>query len=246
MKKNIIITGAASGIGLSSAMQLDNCKNNLILIGRSVEKLQELSKNIKTTSQIFQIDLTKIEELTTLFNRLPSKIDGFIHAAGIESVCPLKLINHEKFDEIMRLHVYSFIEIVKYIDKNKNKTDEYETSIVALSSIASDQGGIGQSMYSASKSALEAVGRVLTKELAPKRIRINTLKPGIVNTAMTGRWMRKVGISDLSELAKMQINGIASPEEIAHLIVFLLSEHSRHIAGTQINIDGGGPSGRIF
>jgi short-subunit dehydrogenase len=246
MKKNIIITGATSGIGFSSAVRLDEPQNNLILVGRSIEKLNILSKNIKTSHQILQIDLTEVEKIKDLFNNFPYKITGFVHAAGTESVNPLKLVNYKKFDEIMRLHVYSFIEIVKCIDKNKNKTDEYETSIVALSSIASDNGGIGQSMYSASKSALEAVGRVLTKELAPKRIRVNTIKPGLVNTAMTGRWMRKVGISGLPELAKMQINGIASPEEIADLITFLLSERSKHIAGTQINIDGGGPSGRIF
>lgn len=246
VKKNIILTGALSGIGRALVDELDCEENHLILIGRSPEKLAELRRQVKTTISTVAVDLTDLDKLAELLLQLPDRIDGFVHAAGIESVEPIKMVNYTKFDKIMRLHLYAFIEILKSIEKNKKKTDEYYTSVVVLSSIASDNGGVGQTMYAASKAALEATVRVLSKEMASKRIRINAVKPGIVDTDMTRRWMRRIGIADIAEVEKLQLNGVAQPEEVASLIVFLLSNQARHIVGTQIKIDGGGSSGKVF
>lgn len=245
-KKNIIITGASSGIGRALVNQLDCESNNLIIVGRSEANLAALAVQLGTSCTPVAIDLSDLEQLPALFAQLPQQIDGFVHAAGVESVEPVKLLSYMKFDYIMRLHLYSFVEIVKLIEKNKKKSDEYYTSVVAISSTASDSGGIGQTMYAASKAALEASVRVLSKELATKRIRINAIKPGIVDTEMTRRWMKRIGIEDAVEVEKMQLSGMAKPDEIANLIAFLLSDLSRHIVGTQIKIDGGGPSGKVF
>lgn len=246
LKKNIVITGATSGIGKCLAKKLDQEFNNLILIGRSAEKLEELSSGLKNTSDIIVANLSETKDYSTLLKSFPMRVDGFVHAAGMESVEPLRAISYEKFDCIMRLHIYSFIEIVKVIEKNKKKSDDYLTSIVAISSIASDSGGVGQTMYSASKAALEAAIKCLSKELAAKRIRLNAIKPGLVDTEMTRRWMRRMGIRGMDALNGMQINGVAQPEDIVNLIEFMLSDKSTHIVGTQIKIDGGGPLGGIF
>lgn len=245
-KKNILITGATSGIGKALALSLDSSSHHLILVGRSTDKLRELAEHcIGSTTQV-AIDLTDLEQIATLAQHLPLKIDGFVHAAGVDSVVPLKLIKYYKFDEIMRLHLYAFVEILKMIEMNKKKNDVYHTSVVALSSIASDAGGVGQTMYAASKAALEAAVRVLSKELIAKRIRINAVKPGIVDTEMTRRWMSRIGITNIGDVEKMQLSGIAAPADIVNLISFLLSDGARHIVGAQIKIDGGGPSGKIF
>jgi short-subunit dehydrogenase len=244
--KNYILTGATSGIGKAIAERLDSPNNHLILIGRSKEKLDQLASKLKASSLVIAIDLTDIELLSTISQKLPHQIDGYIHAAGVESVEPIKLVNYKKFDNIMRLHLYSFVEILKAIEKNKKKSDSYFTSVVVLSSVASDNGGIGQTMYASSKAALESAIRVLSKELAQKNIRINAIKPGIVNTEMTQRWMRRIGVDNIEDIQKMQLNGISEPSDIANLIEFLLSDISKHIVGTQIKIDGGGPSSKIF
>ena len=199
-KKNIIITGATSGIGRALVDEIDFEVNHLIFIGRSSDKLLELSKKIKTSCSLLTVDLVDLNNLIGILPQLPSRIDGFVHAAGVESVEPIKLVDYKKFDKLMRLHVYSFVEILKVIEKNKKKTDEFHTSVVALSSIASDNGGVGQTMYSATKAALEAAVRVLSKELVSKRIRINAVKPGIVDTDMTRRWMGRVGIANIAEV----------------------------------------------
>lgn len=246
MKRNILITGATSGIGRCLVDKLSCDQNHLVLIGRSADRLSEIEGQLKFSCTTLAVDLADINQLSSQIQLLPNKIDGFVHAAGVESVEPIKLVNYVKFDYIMRLHLYSFVEIVKYIDKCKKKTDTYDTSVVAISSIASSTGGVGQTMYSSSKAALEAATRVLCKELSSKSIRINSIKPGIVDTEMTRRWMRRIGLSDISEVDRMQLNGTAKPEDVANLVAFLLSDESRHIVGAEINIDGGGPAGKIF
>jgi len=245
-KKTTVITGATSGIGRSLVWKLDDDEHHLVLVGRSEEKLTELAGQLRASTTVLVADLFNVEGIAALASEMPAHIDGFVHAAGVESVEPIKLVSYEKFDRIMRLHVYAFVEMLKILEKTKKRTDEYFTSVVAISSIASDSGGVGQTMYAASKAALEAAVRVLTKELAAKRIRINAIKPGIVDTEMTRRWMRKIGVVDVADVHAMQLNGIAQPGEIAELIAFLLTDQSLHIAGTQIKIDGGGPSGKVF
>lgn len=245
-KKTILVTGATSGIGLALVRQLDQAGHHLLLVGRSAEKLAEVRASLSGSSVALAYDLADHEQLAALGAQLPARIDGFVHAAGLESVVPLRMVSYQKFDYLMRLHLYALVEILRLIDKNKKKEDDYLTSVVALSSVASDGGGVGQTMYAASKAALEAAVRVLSKELAPKRIRINAIKPGIVDTEMTRRWMRRIGIADPAEVDSMQLNGMAQPDEIVALILFLLSDQSRHIVGTQIKIDGGGPTGKVF
>lgn len=245
-KKNIIITGSTSGIGRALATSVDSQAHHLILVGRSPEKLAALAKECKGATTQVVLDLADVEQISTLEQQLPQHIHGFVHAAGQESVEPLKSINYKKFDYLMQLHLYSFVNILKILEKKKNKNDPYTTSVVALSSVASDAGGAGQTMYAASKAAMEAVVRVLSKELVAKRIRINSIKPGIVDTEMTRRWMRRLGIADMRDVQQMQLSGVAEPMDVVNLINFLLSDKSKHIVGTQIKIDGGGPSGKVF
>jgi len=245
-KKKIIVTGATSGIGRTLVKQLDSEHADLLLIGRSREKLEALTGELSRKPTCCVIDLTDLGQLQNIANFLPDKIDGLVHAAGVESVEPIRRISYQKFDSIMRLHVYSFVELVKLIERHKKPGVDYPTSVVALSSIASKSGGVGQTMYSASKSALEAVVKVLSKELVKKRIRFNSVKPGLVDTEMTRRWMQRIGITDIQELDKLQLSGMSSALDISNLIIFLLSDRSKHIVGTDIIVDGGGPSSKIF
>ncbi len=244
--KFYIITGATSGIGKALANALDLQGDRLILMARSKEKLFDLETTLMGNHVYLQVDLTNIDELINTLKQSSYKIKGFVHCAGMESVIPLRQVSYLKFDHLMRLHVYSFVEIVKYIEKNKNHNDHFLTSIVAISSIASQSGGIGQSMYSSSKAGLEALVRVLSKELANKKIRLNSIQPGIVNTEMTERWRKRIGIENVDELNKLQINGIAECSDVVSLLLFLLMDNSKQISGTEIKIDGGGPINKYF
>jgi short-subunit dehydrogenase len=241
-----MITGVTSGIGMALTRALDDAAHQLILIARSGEKLANLASTLKGNHICLAVDLVNLEELSGALAARKDKIKGFVHCAGSESVIPLRQVSYAKFDYLMRLHVYSFVEIVKHIEKNKTGSDDYLTSVVAISSIASHSGGVGQTMYAASKAALESTVRVLSKELVSKKIRLNAILPGIVNTEMTERWRKRVGITDPEDLNKLQLNGIAETVDIVNLVRFLLSDDSRQISGTEIKIDGGGPLNKYF
>lgn len=240
----IIVTGATSGIGLELVKKL-NTKYKIIAIGRDKEKLDLLKKKIGNHHVFVCIDLTDPNIISKNLSFIDEPIYGFVHCAGTESVMPLRFINNDKFIDIMNLHVFSFIEIVKLIDKKKSKNDVYKTSIISISSYASDNGGAMQTLYSSSKSAIEALSKPLSKELASKKIRINSIKPGLVDTEMTDRWRKRIGIQDKEDLSNLQLGGIANPNDIVELIDFLLSDKSEFIIGSAINIDGGGPSSTL-
>jgi short-subunit dehydrogenase len=244
-KKNIIISGATSGIGFELSKQISKDNSKVIALGRDNQKLDILEKEIGSGHSFINIDLKNTSSIGKKLISVDMPIHGFVHCAGLESVVPLKFVNENKFIDIMNLHVLSFIEIIKFIDKHKSKNDDYYTSVVSLSSYASTNGGAMQTLYSASKSALEALSQPLSKELLNKKIRINSVKPGLVNTEMTERWRKRVGISDSDQLSSLQLNGVAQPGDVVNLIRFLLSDKSSFIIGSAIDIDGGGPNSTL-
>lgn len=242
---NILITGASSGIGKALVNLLDNSNNHLILIGRDKNRLVNLSNELESKFTLIEYDLEDIDNIKLLLSHMPSVIDGFAHCAGIDSTLPLKNISYSKFEKSIKINMFSFLELMKLILHCKSNSNDW-TNVVAISSIASQYGGVAQTIYSASKAALEAAVRVLSKELISKKIRINCVSPGLVNTEMTKRWMERIGINDIDTLSKMQLSGIAEPLEIAYIIDFLLSPKSSHVVGQNISVDGGGPKSSIF
>jgi 3-oxoacyl-[acyl-carrier protein] reductase len=240
---NYIITGSTSGIGKAVIEKLDKKNNHLFLIGRSIDSLNEFKKNSISNITLMKCDLTNLEDIQRILILLPQNIKGFIHAAGQDSLESIRGLSYNKFDYQMRLHVYSFVEILKYIEKNKSKNDLEWTNVVAVSSIASDNGGIGQTIYSSAKASLEACVRVLSKELLRKKIRLNAIKPGLVNTQMLQKWLLDMNITNPN---KIQLNGIAEPIDIANVIEFLLSDNSKEIIGREIKIDSGGLYNKYF
>jgi NAD(P)-dependent dehydrogenase (short-subunit alcohol dehydrogenase family) len=244
--KNFVITGYSSGIGHAVALKLNNPEFHLYLLGRDSinSKLLELKLDSKIT--FIECDLEDIDNIKYSLVKLPSLIDGFVHCAGVTSTIPINKINYEKFEYIFKINMYSFIEILKWIANEKKTKSEYWTSVVGVSSIASVSGGIGQTLYSASKAALEASVMTLSKELFRKKIRINSVRPGLVDTPMTRAWMHKMGIDDLEALNRLQLSGVAKPSDIADVICFLIDSSSKHIVGQNINVDGGGQVSGIF
>ena len=221
MIENILITGATSGLGLELAKSLCNTKC-LILVGRSKKKLDSIRLELGENHHYIHADLTVADALTKELNKLKLKINGFAHCAGAEVLIPVKFLSYEKFNESLNLNVYSFIEVVKYVAATKKYKDEFFTSIVAVSSVASDNGGAMQGVYSASKAALESLALPLSRELVKKKIRVNTIKPGLIDNSMTRRWAQKVGIKDYSQL---ELSGPALQDDVVELLKFLLSDN---------------------
>lgn len=248
--KKIIVTGASSGIGREIAKEISEQGAIVMLVGRNEAALINTKSILQRSDRhgCFSYDLTDIDNIGFLIDKIlnfdGAKIAGLVHSAGIEVTLPIKYVTYRKFDEVMRLHLYSFIEMIKIL-ANKKYNDN-GLSVVGISSIAAVTGGQCQTIYSASKSAADAAIIPLSKELATKNIRINSIRPSIIRTPMTEKWAAKKGIEDLNELEKTQLLGLGEPKDVANMALFLLSDASKFITGKSISVDGGGPKDSIF
>lgn len=241
-EKKILVTGASSGIGREICILLSQVGANVVLVGRNEKNLQNTVSLMKEGNhKYFVYDLMDLEGIRTLikaaveFDNL--KLDGYVHSAGVMPVIPLKNLSYSVMDETMKINYYSFIEIVKNYSSKNNCNGG---NIVAISSIASTNGGKCQTIYSASKAAIDASVRTLAQELVKKGIRINSVRPSLIKTDEINKMMQdSENIVNVSNLAKRQLLGFGEPIDVANLVAFLLSDASSFITGRSIEIDGG-------
>ncbi len=239
--KTILITGASSGIGRSISILCSKMGAKVILIGRNESRLKETASYINEDNYIYYtFDLNNIENIKKLVSRIISEngmIDGLVNAAGIESTVPLKVLSVSHLEEIFKINVFAAVELTKHLTKKKNF--ESNGSIVFLSSVMGSLGQKGKVAYCGSKAAIKNMVKPLSLELAQKKLRVNSISPGIVNTEMTQKLFDTLPIEGVNEIKKLHPLGFGEAEDIANLCVFLLSDGSRWITGTDITIDGG-------
>lgn len=239
--KNIVVTGASSGIGKSTAIMLANYNANVILIGRNVDTLEETNKDINNRGIIFKYDLTNIDDIETLIKNIVKKVgalDGLVHCAGIGGARPLNLLTKNSVDNVMSVNFYAFVELVRQFSKKNNFNKD--SSVVVMSSIASIMGDKGKISYCASKAAVDAAVRCMAKELASKKIRVNSIRASWVRTNLYNDYLYKWQDNDIAaDFIKRHYLGILDPEDVASMILFLLSNNSKKITGSSILIDSG-------
>ena len=235
--KNILITGATSGIGFATSQLLINLGCSLFVVGRNKEKLDALEILGKGKVVSIQADLRNVDDIKMIVENI-SEIDGFVHSAGVTSSIPLQFINHQSLEMERSLNYDSFLFLTQILVKKKKIKSN--GSIVSLASIAAHFGTIGNSLYSGNKAALIATSKVFAKELANKKIRVNTVSPGIVRTEMVnnahGKNLTKEAV--VVDEQKYPL-GYGEPDDVAYCITFLLSDASKWMTGQDIILDGG-------
>lgn len=235
-----MVTGASSGIGEATAIACDKQGATLLLLGRNEERLNRtLGKLSNRNHKILAIDLIDFEMLAKAlpdFLKNVESIEGVVHAAGITSTYPFKLFKPEQLDNILKVNVQTAFYLTKLVLSKLNKQG---SSLVFISSIMASVGEKAKTMYAMSKGAVSAGAKSLAIEYASRNVRVNTVAPGIVNTPMTVNATYKTNESLLAEtLAKYPL-GFGEPEDVAHACVFLLSDASKWMTGTEITLDGG-------
>lgn len=235
------VTGASSGIGRATAILAGSLGAELVLIGRSEAKLAETASMTSAKSTIYCVDLYEPEEVAIFgsnFRQRFARIDGFVHAAGVQTTAGISGLSKKTVAKNMRLHFESFLELVQIFAARNviNST----LSIVGVSSVSAHHGTPGKTAYSASKAALEGAVRSLAIELAPRGIRVNAVIPSMVDTNFFRRAIDQgKDENGVSRVLERQYLGLGTPADIAAPIAFLLSPGSRFITGTCLAVDGG-------
>lgn len=235
--KTIFITGASSGIGRATAIEASKLGAKLLITGRNEERLSKTLENLEGEGHLsFIADLTNEEEIKSLVLKLPT-LDGVVFNAGIGQILLCKFITQESLDSIMKTNTYS--PILLSAELLRKKKIAKNASLVFTASVGGYKtGAIGNGMYGATKAALVGYARSLALELAPRNIRVNTVCPGMTQTPLINGGA--ISKEELEEDAKQYpLMRYGKPEEVAYLIIYLLSNASSFTTGSNIVIDGG-------
>lgn len=238
--KTILVTGASSGIGRAIALALGAQKAHVIVTGRNIDRLSDTLGQLNEQCSAIPCDLTSAEARAELVTALPT-LDGICHAAGIIDPCPIRFIDQARFDKIFAINATAPILLTTALLGSKKFNQG--ASLVFISSIATNHGMKGGSMYAASKAALEAFSRGIVLEHANKGIRANCLKPALVRTPMYDQAAHLSFMGGLESSESRYPLGLGTPEDIAGAALFLISDASRWIASTGLIMDGGMTAG---
>lgn len=240
--QTIVITGASSGIGKACAQKASDFGANVILIARDENRLNRVKNSLsKGNHLIYSVDVTDAERLEQVIDNAVSligKISGFVHCAGIEYTKPLVSMKPENYQEVFEVNVISGFYLAKILSKKKNFKEE-GGSMVFMSSVMGILGQKGKIAYCSSKAAVIGGAKSLALELASKNIRVNSVSPAMVKTELAEKMFETLPKESVDEIVKKHPLGIGQPDDVANLCIFLLSDLSKWITGTNIIIDGG-------
>lgn len=235
--RTILITGAASGIGRATACLCAEMGAKVILVDLNEDGLERTKAEIPNgASEAYALNLTDFEKLQEMVSKLP-KLDGVVSNAGIFYSMMAKLSEKKDMERIFEINTFSHINLIQQLIEQKKLNKE--ASIVITSSMSGVFcGAVGGSLYGATKSALAGYAKALALELAPRGIRVNTIHPGMVNTPLIHSASLSQDVFD-EDKKNYPLGRYGEPEEVAYSIIFLLSDATKWMTGTQLLIDGG-------
>ncbi len=236
--KTILVTGASSGIGRSVAVECSKMGATVIAVARNKERLKEtLAMMMPGENSYYVCDLTDATSVDKMISEIPI-VDGLVNNAGIGIVKPLKFINESDFTTLLKTNTLAPILLLQRMIKKKriNKGG----SVVFTSSMAA-LGGVtnGNSMYVACKGAISSFVCNAALELGPKNIRVNAVCPAMVNTPLIhdGNTENEENFKEMEK--QYPLKRFGEPEDIAWAMIYLLSDASRWVTGTNMVVDGG-------
>lgn len=235
--KTILVTGASSGIGRTTAVECSKMGAKVVITARNKDRLKEtLSMMEGEGHQYIVADLSSAKGIEELVEKLPM-INGCVNNAGLNIVSLVPFIKDEDLEKIMMVNLQAPVLLTHHLVKKKKISKE--GSIVFTSSIGKQIVAPGNSMYSATKGGLSAFMKNSALDLAGKKIRCNAVLPGMVETPL------KSGKSTITD-EQWEINRqlyplkrFGNPEDVAFAIIYLLSDAASWVTGTELVIDGG-------
>ncbi len=237
--KVAVVTGGNSGIGYATAQRLLEEGSTVIITGRDEQRVETAAKELGVTGIVSDVsDLAATDKLVEKVKNDFGNVDVLFVNAGIFTPTPVGSIEEEIFDHQMGINFKGAVFTTEKFLPILNDG----ASIINLSSINAYTGMANTAVYAASKAALNSYTRTAATELAPRKIRINAVNPGPVETPIFG----KTGMPDeqLNALAsamqtRIPLKRFGKSNDIANLVAFLASDEASFITGSEINIDGG-------
>jgi len=237
--KTAVITGGNSGIGYATAKKFKSDGANVIITGRSAERVQVAANELGVKGIV--ADVTNLSALNDLVGQVKNEfgtLDILFVNAGIFAPAPVGQTSEEMFDTQMGINFKGAVFTIERFLPLLNDG----ASIINLSSINAYTGMPNTAIYAASKAALNAYTRTAATELAPRKIRVNSVNPGPVATAIFGKTgMPEAQLNDFASAIQNRIplKRFGQPEDVANLVAFLASDDASFITGSEYNIDGG-------
>ncbi len=236
--KTILVTGASSGIGRQIAIECSRLGATIIATARNQERLQQTIDDLKAghSHQMIIADLTVQPDIEALVSCI-SEINGIALCSGMGLTLPMQFATREKMDDVFNTNFFAPFELLRMLYKKKKI--QKPGSVVVLSSLGGTQIFSGSNgVYGASKAALSSAMMFCAKEFASRKIRVNCICPGMVDTPLIHRGT--VSDEQLKDNEKLYPLGrYGQPEDIAYAAVYLLSDAASWITGQSFVLDGG-------
>lgn len=235
--KTILVTGAASGMGKAAAITCAKMGAHVVAADFNIAGMVQTINELEGEGHLqFSINLAHETSWSDLIANTPI-LDGIANCAGIANMNPFMFVNREEFDKVFNINFFGPVLLTKSLIKSK-KLNKGGSVVFVASMDGTKIVHAGNSVYSASKSALMGIARNMAIDLAPKKIRVNCILPGTTDTPLirTGN----VTEESLAEVAKtFPLKRFGTPEDMAYGIIYLLSDASSFVTGTELTIDGG-------
>lgn len=234
--KTILITGASSGIGRSTAIECSKLGARVVLVARNVERMNEtLSHMTGEGHMAIMADITKEDDIKRIAEESPC-LDGLVNNAGINTSKPVAFYSEKALNSVFGTNTFAPMLFNKWLLKKKKINKN--ASLVFTSSVAAKLSTLGNGIYGTSKAALSAYMKYCAGELAAKGIRCNAVLPGMVETQLIHGG--SISEEDLKkDLENYPLGRYGKPEDIAWAIIYLLSDASAWVTGHELVIDGG-------
>lgn len=235
--KNVVITGGSTGIGLATAKAFINAGANVTITGRSAANLQKAAEEINSPNlKTLVSDTSNFEGISVLEKAITesgSKLDVLFLNAAIATFGPIESVTEAEFDAQFNTNVKGhFFTLQKLLPHLADGS-----SVIFTSSVVATGSGIGTSVYSATKGALNKIAQIASNELAGRKIRVNIVSPGPIQTPGLESVLNEEGKSQMAAATGLQRLGTA--DEIANTVLFLASDAASYISGADITADGG-------
>ncbi len=238
--KNVLISGASGGIGSEIARKFASLGYRLLLIYNKNKKgIEKLCTELAQITDVaaYQCDIrleTQVKQVVADVIKKYRRIDCLVNAAGVAQSRLIQDVTESDFDFVFGVNVKGSVFLIKHVVPHM--VSEKMGNIINISSMWGEVGASMESVYSASKGAIDSLTKSLAKELAPSHIRVNAVSPGLIDTKMNKGYSK----ADLAEIiSATPISRIGKPSDVANVVEFLASESASFITGQIITVDGG-------